>query len=135
MYNTIFDPLRKKNVVLTPEEEVRQGVIQWLYKYRGVPISLMMSEYSMKFNGLLYRADIVVFNRKAEPLMFIECKAPCVKIDQTVYDQVMRYNMVLQVRYIMVTNGRSSYLSRLNNEASEYEFIDTLPSYDQMISE
>lgn len=133
MKNTIFDPLRKREVALTPEEGVRQSVIQWMHKQRGVPLTLMMSEYSMKYNGLSYRADIVIFDRRCEPLMFIECKAPGVNIGEDVFRQVTRYNIVLKVKYIMVTNGSETYMSQLNTEGDAYDFIKDIPDYQQML--
>lgn len=131
----IFDPLRKKNVALTPEEEVRQLTIKALAESAGVPMTHMESEWSFKFNGLQYRADIVVFDRSLKPVMLVECKAPSVKLSQMTIDQTIRYNFVLKVRYILITNGKTSYLCRLDEEAGAYMAADSFPTYEKMISD
>lgn len=131
----IFDPLRKKNVKLTPEEEVRQNVIIWLHERYNVPLSLMSSEYSFVFNRRHYRADIVIFDKQPKPIMFVECKSPSVTIGNDVVDQVIRYNYVLKVKYIFITNGKTSYLCARNSESGHYEYISNMPSYEEMISE
>ena len=82
--DTIFDPLRKTEVALTPEERVRQGVIAWLHGQMGIPLVMMASEYAFRYNGRQYRADVVVFGRDAAPLLLVECKAPGVRIDREV---------------------------------------------------
>ncbi len=128
----MYDLLRKKEVPDTPEEGVRQQIIRWLNEQVGVPLSLMASEYSFKFNKLNYRADIVVFDRSAKPLMLVECKAPSIKLDREVMEQGMRYNRVLNVRYMMFTNGNSSYICKLDTESREYHFLSEVPSYEQM---
>ena len=131
----IFDPLRKKYVRLSPEEKVRQDVIAALNSEMGVPMTLMMSECSFKFNGLLYRADILVYDRKAEKLMLVECKAEDVKLDGAVRDQVVRYNLALRLPYLMITNAKTTYICRLDPATGEYSFLDGTPSYEEMIAE
>jgi hypothetical protein len=129
----IFDPLRKKYVKLTPEERVRQDTIVWLSKEWEVPLPLMSSEWGFSFNGMQYRADVIVFDRTLQPLMLVECKAPDVPINQMVVDQVIRYNLSLKVKYILITNGKSSYLCGRNPETEQYEFLDRILKYGQMI--
>lgn len=131
----IFDPLRKKHVNRTPEEEVRQAIIRWLADDRKVPMTLMASEYSFTFNGRQYRSDIVVFDRELNPLMMVECKAPSVSLDRDVIDQVIRYNKVLKVRFILISNGKTSYLCAWNPERGLYEFSDRVPEYQEMIQQ
>lgn len=106
--NTIFDPLRKKQVALTPEEGVRQAVIAWLRDTVGIPEVRMQSEWSFKYNNLTYRADIVAFDRNLNPEILVECKAPDIAIDATVIEQVIRYIRVLKVKNIVVTNGTAT---------------------------
>ncbi len=130
----VFDPLRRKNVPLTPEEEVRQGFIRWLEAEVGVPLSLMASEYPFTFNGLQYRADIVVFDRGLSPVALVECKAPEVSLGRDVLEQVIRYNRVLGVKYIFITNGQLTYLCKWNAEEGRYGFSADIPSYRQMIA-
>jgi len=129
----VYDPLRRKNVKLTPEEGVRQSTIQLLNSRYGVPMTLMASEHGFVFNGLQYRADILVYDRSAQPLMLVECKAPEVTLDSKVIDQVIRYNKVLKVKFILITNGNSSYLCRWSPSQERYEFATEMPTYDQML--
>ena len=133
MKSTVFDPLRRKEVPLTPEEDVRQQLIRWLNSDRGVPMTLMASEYSLSFNKMNIRADIVIFNREGNPLFVIECKAPSVKLDQEVVDQVVRYNIVLKSKYLMITNGDESILFKYDGESGKYECVDDVPEYNRMI--
>ncbi|MDD2595300.1 MAG: type I restriction enzyme HsdR N-terminal domain-containing protein [Bacteroidales bacterium] len=129
----IFDPLRKKYVRQTPEEEVRQNVIRWLNTEIEIPLAFMASEYSFTFNRLQYRADIVVFDRTLNPLVLVECKAPSVRIDQNAVDQVIRYNSVLKVRFIFITNGKTSYLCAWNSNEGHYDYVSQVPHYQEML--
>lgn len=132
MEDKLYDPLRRKYLDRTPEEQVRQLIIQWFNEDKGVSYNRMMSEYSLNYNGLMYRADIVVFGNSLEPLMLVECKAPSVKIDRSVLEQGIRYNRVLNVRYLMLTNGTSTCIWGVNKETKEYEFLSDMPSYLEM---
>ncbi len=131
----IYDPLRKKQVKLTPEEEVRQEIIRWLNETVGAPLTLMASEYGFTYNRRRYRADIVVFDRSLAPLLMVECKAPEVAIDGKVIEQAIRYNRVLRVKYIMVTNGKTSYLCRRNPETGNFDFTAEVPTYEEMLKQ
>lgn len=126
MRQTIYDPLRRKEVAMTPEEEVRQKMIVWLNVRLGFSLNLMMSEYSFKYNGLQYRADIVVFDKNREIKLLVECKAPSVEIDREVIEQGIRYNRSLNVKYILFTNGVSLCGYRRRNGSSEYEAISDM---------
>lgn len=106
---TVFDPLRKKEVALTPEESVRQAVIAWLRDTVGIPQVRMRSEWSFKYNNLTYRADIITFDRNLNPDILVECKAPTVAIDSSVIEQVIRYVRVINARRLVVTNGTSTF--------------------------
>lgn len=132
---SIWDPLRKKEVVFTPEEEVRQWCIGMLTDYFKVPLHMMMSEVGFSLGDKRLRADIVVYDRQARPVMIVECKRPDVEISHEVLDQAIRYNMVLDVRYILITNGRKSYLfGRKECDGKRgYAFLETIPSYNEMI--
>lgn len=127
----IWDPLRKKEVALTPEENVRQWCIGVLSDVCKVPLHMMMSEVGFKLGGKSLRADIIVYDRSAAPLMVVECKRPEVEITREVLDQAIRYNMVLNVRYMLITNGKSSFICR--REEKGFVFVDNVPSYDEMI--
>ena len=126
----IFDPLRKKRVALTPEEQVRQFFICWLNKECGYPLALMASEYAITYNKQRFRCDIVCFNRSLEPQVIVECKAPDVKLTSSVIEQITRYNMVLKVKHLIITNGHESYICKYNAEAERYEFVNEFPIFE-----
>ena len=128
---TVFDPLRRKEVALTPEEEVRQWCIKVLSENLRVPLHMMMSEAGFKLGDKQFRADIIVYDRKVQPLMVVECKRPEVEITGEVLDQAVRYNMVLNVKYIMITNGTRTFVCKRNGNG--FSFIDKVPAYNEMI--
>lgn len=123
----IYDPLRRKNVARTPEEEVRQRVIAWLRDEKGFSESLMESEYGFMYNRRHYRADVLVFDRQLQPHLLVECKAPEVAVGSRVVDQVVRYTRVLPVRYILVTNGRVTHLLARRADGSGYDYLSEIP--------
>lgn len=131
---TIYDPLRRREVKLTPEEKVRQWAISWLHNELEVPMGRMMSEYSFKYNSLTYRADVMVFDQFAKPIMLVECKAANVKLDGKVIDQIIRYNLSLKIKFILITNGNSTYLCGMNSDG-EYHFLNESVKYDLMIND
>jgi hypothetical protein len=128
---TIWDPLRKKEVALTPEERVRQWCIGVLSSSVGVPVHMMMSEVGFCLGGKQFRADILVYDRKAQPLAVVECKRPEVELTAEVLDQALRYNMVLNVKYIIITNGTRTFMAERKGE--RFEFMNSVPSYNQML--
>lgn len=132
---TVFDPLRRKEVALTPEEEVRQWCIKVLAGQLQVPMHMMMSEAGFKLGEKKFRADIIVYDRQARPLAVVECKRPEVELSREVLDQVVRYNMVLNVTYMIITNGRQTFACRRMEIDGKlhYSFIDKVPSYNEMI--
>ncbi len=123
----IYDPLRRKMVARTPEEEVRQAVIAWLRDVKGIPEMRMESEWGFTYNRRRYRADIVAFDRELRPQLLVECKAPGVRIDEKVIEQVVRYARVLPVRHIMVTNGTVTHLLARNEADGSYAFLAEIP--------
>lgn len=126
----IWDPLRKKEVARTPEEVVRQWFINVLNATMQVPMHMMMSEAGLKLGDKQFRADILVYDRKAQPLVIVECKRPEVELTQDVLDQAIRYNMVLNVKYIVITNGAKTYIC--GKQGNRYSFLDTIPTYNEM---
>lgn len=128
---TIWDPLRKKEVALTPEEHVRQWFISVLSQQLNVPLHMMMSEAGFKLGDKQFRADILVYDRSAQPLMVVECKRPEVELTPEVLDQAIRYNMVLNVRYMVITNGKNTYIC--GKAENGYGFLDHFPKYEEMI--
>ena len=125
---TIWDPLRKKDVALTPEERVRQWCIQVLARQYKVPMHMMMSEASLKLGGKSYRADIIAYDRSLQPALVVECKRPEVETTAEVLDQAICYNMVLDVKFILITNGMRTYILKKDNE--RFVQVQTLPEYD-----
>jgi hypothetical protein len=124
----IFDIVRKKYVVLTPEEWVRQHVIHFLHNEKKYPISLMTVEKQVKINSLTRRTDIVVYNREGNPSIIVECKAPSVPISQATFDQIARYNLKLEAQFLMVTNGLNHYHCIMDHENQSYLFLQELPN-------
>ncbi|MFK8273065.1 type I restriction enzyme HsdR N-terminal domain-containing protein [Capnocytophaga canimorsus] len=125
----IFDEIRKKFVVLQPEEWVRQHVVQFLIQEKGFPKSLINVEKELVINGLKKRYDIVVYKNKGEILLVVECKAPDILINQKVFDQVFRYNLSLQASVLMVTNGLQHYYAMIDYNSNKLLFMESLPDY------
>lgn len=126
----IFDIIRKKSVVLTPEEWVRQHVVHFLHQEKKYPLSLISVEKQLKINSLAKRTDIVVFNRQGLPHIIVECKAPSVKITQDTFDQIARYNLQLEAPVLMVTNGLEHYYCHMDHDKKAYNFLPELPEYE-----
>ena len=136
----IWDPLRRKNVSLTPEEGVRQWFIRILNEELHIPLHKMMSEVGMRFGedvgGLAgekrktFRADIVAYGRQGEPLLIVECKRPETELTREVLEQILRYNAVLDVRYLAVTNGRSTFFFR--RDGRSFTGLDRAPLWEEM---
>ena len=126
----IFDVIRKKFVVLQPEEWVRQHCVQYLIHEKNYPISLINVEKVVLINGLKKRYDIVVFNPDGSLALVVECKAPKVKITQAAFDQIARYNLTLKAPYLMVTNGLNHYYCTMNHDLESFEFLENLPNYN-----
>lgn len=126
---SIFDEIRKKFILLTPEEWVRQHVIQFLLQDKKYPKSYINVEKLIKINDLSKRYDGVVFKPNGEIFLLIECKAPEVPISQQTFDQIARYNLVLKAKYLMVTNGLNHYFCQMDFENEKYVFLKELPEY------
>lgn len=122
-----FDEIRKKFVILTPEEWVRMHVVQYLISEKKYPKSLINVEKQLKIGKRIKRYDVVVFNSEGEVHIIIECKAPSVKITQETFDQIARYNMSLDAVYLMVTNGLQHFYCQLDYELEKYHFLKSLP--------
>jgi len=124
----IFDEIRKKFMVLTPEEWVRQHTVKFLLSEKKYPISHINVEKQIKLHDTTKRYDIVVYNSDSSIHLIVECKAPHIPINQEVFDQIARYNFVLNATYLMVTNGLEHYYCRMDFEAKKYIFLKELPS-------
>jgi hypothetical protein len=129
----IYDIIRKKYVVLTPEEWVRQHVLHYVIGL-GYPPGLIAVERALRVNTLSQRADVVVYNRKGAAVLIIECKSADVEITQGVFDQVARYNMPLQVKWLMVTNGLQHFICEMNYTEKSYRFVPSLPEADVLLT-
>lgn len=127
----IWDPLRRKSVRNTPEEAVRQWFISVLHEGMKVPEHMMGSEVSLKVGQKDYRADIVVYDRRAHPVMVVECKRPEVTLDQDVVDQALRYNQQLDVKYIAITNGPKTFI--FQRQSDGWQFMEKAPLWEEMI--
>lgn len=128
----VFDPLRRRWVALTPEEWVRQHVANHLVHDLGCPASLISVEHPLALNGLAKRADLVVHGRAGRPLLLVECKAPGVRVEQRALEQAARYNLVLKVPYLLVTNGLVHYVCRIHQATGTVDFLGNIPSYADM---
>lgn len=131
----IFDPVRHKYVMLTPEEWVRQHLIAYLTLVKSYPISIIGVEKQLLLNKLPKRFDLVVFGRNANPFLLVECKAPGVEITEKTFDQAARYNMLLQAEYFLITNGLEHYTCRIDYENKQYIFIEEIPGFDRTIGQ
>jgi len=125
----IFDPFRKKYVVLTPEEWVRQNFLNYLVKEMDYPRALMSIEKEMQLGELRKRCDIVVYTREAEPWMIVECKEMGVPLNNLVLEQIVRYHIALPVPYLVITNGGNTWCCKMNTMEGKWEFIPSLPRY------
>jgi hypothetical protein len=123
----IFDRIRRKYIVLTPEEWVRQHVINYLHEIKKYPLSMMQIESGLKYNSQQKRTDIVVYNIKGSANILVECKAPEIAISQLTFEQAARYNSTLKAEYIFITNGTSHYCCSINHANGEIAFLPELP--------
>jgi type I site-specific restriction endonuclease len=127
---SIFDEIRKKFIILTPEEWVRQHVVRFLLEEKKYPKSLINVEKVLSVNGLRKRYDIVVFNPDGSIFVLVECKAPEIKTARATFDQIARYNLALKAQFLMVTNGLNHYFCQMDFENEKYDFLKELPDYE-----
>ncbi len=125
----IFDPVRKRFVSLTPEEWVRQNFLRYLVEEKGYPLPLTAIEKQIALHGKNFRFDLVVYKRDGQPLLIAEFKAPDVKISQEVFDQVVRYNRVLKVKRVVVSNGLQHFVCEIDYRFNRYTYLQEVPEY------
>jgi hypothetical protein len=125
----IFDAIRKKYVVLTPEEWVRQNFLQFLIQDKKFPSSLIAVEIALKYNQLQKRADVLVYDKTGSPYLMVECKAPEVKITQDAFDQIARYNMKFKVKYLVITNGLNHFCCQMDYTTNNYQYLENIPFF------
>lgn len=128
----IFDFIRRRYVALTPEEWVRQHFVHFLIEHKGYPRALMANEVQLKLNHTQKRCDTVLYRRDLTARMIVEYKAPDVEITQAVFDQIGRYNLVLHVDYLVVSNGLQHYCCRMDYVQNRYQFLPDIPLYEKL---
>ncbi|WP_106794134.1 type I restriction enzyme HsdR N-terminal domain-containing protein [Aquimarina sp. Aq78] len=126
---SIFDRIRKKFIILTPEEWVRQHTVHYLIEEKKYPESLINVEKLIQLNGLNKRYDIIIFNPDGSIFLIVECKSARVKITQEVFDQIARYNLALDSEYLMISNGLDHYYCQMNYTDKQYTFLKDIPDY------
>jgi len=128
----VMDVFRKRYVMFTPEEEVRQRFARYLVEEKGYPSSLIMTEYALKLNKMTRRCDILVHKPAGQPAVLVECKAPEVNVNQAVFDQITRYNIVFKVKYLMISNGLKHYCCYVNFENQKISFMNEILNYSNL---
>ena len=127
---TVWDTVRRKYVAFSPEEHVRQVFVNYLITCKGYPATHLMNEVSLNLNGLSRRCDTVAYDKCLVPRLIVEYKAPEVNITRKVFDQISRYNLVLKVDYLIISNGMRHYCVRMDYDSGTYRFIEEIPAYD-----
>jgi len=130
----IYDRLRRRYVALTPEEWVRQNFVNFLIQVLAFRPALMGNEITLKLNGMTRRCDTVVYDPHSRPLMIVEYKRPAVAITQKVFNQISRYDSVLRVPWLVVSNGLQHYCCHMDYEQQTCRFLDRIPNYDTLIA-
>ena len=120
-------------MALTPEEWVRQNFVRFLIEDREFPPALMNNEISLSQNGIKRRCDTLVADHQGTPLVIVEYKAPTIEISQKTFDQIVRYNMVLRARFLIVSNGITHYCCKIDYESNSYTFLKDIPFYGSLV--
>ena len=128
----IFDILRRKYVALTPEEWVRQHFIHYLIEHKNYPTSLLANEVPLQIGEKRMRADSVLYDNQLHPRIIIEYKAPNITLTQKVFDQITVYNLLLHVDYLIVSNGMTTYICKMDYEKQTYKFLEAIPNYENI---
>jgi hypothetical protein len=127
--NYVFDIIRKKYVVWTPEEWVRQHVVHYLVTEKKYPQSLMAIERGLNINGRKKRFDALVFNKNGQPFLLVECKSPDIEIDKSTFEQIAVYNSQFMAPFLLVTNGLQHFVVQYQNEFKDYQFVENVPNF------
>lgn len=125
----VFDELRKKNLILTPEEWVRQHWIHYLHNHKNYPKSLMKTEGGLILNELQKRSDLILYNNQGEKILLAEFKAPEIKITQKTFEQISNYNSIHKIPLLLVSNGLDHYYCKIDFDTNKFEFLQELPNY------
>lgn len=129
---SVFDPIRRKFTALTPEEWVRQHFVNFLITEKGYPKALLANEIQINLNGQKKRCDSVVYDKELNPIVIVEYKSSEVEISQAVFDQIARYNLVLRVKYLIVSNGLKHYCCRIDYLNQKFEYLQEIPNYKEL---
>ena len=129
----IFDPIRRKYVRLTPEEWVRQNFAQYLIREGNYPAALMGIECTIRLYSVRKRIDILIHDRRGQPVMIVECKNPDIQLDEKVFNQIATYNMQFRVPYLVVTNGITNYACKMDYENKQFEDLAVIPQYEDLL--
>ena len=125
----LFDELRKKWILSTPEEEIRQQFWKYLHFEKKYPISLMVIEKTMKFNGLIKRFDLLIYDRYGNPNIIVECKSRNVKINESALDQILSYQYKIGAKYLVLTNGNETYCIGIDLSSKKVKYLEDIPQY------
>lgn len=125
----LFDELRKKWILLTPEEEIRQKFWKYLHFEKKYPLSLMAIEKTMKFNGLIKRFDLLIYDRYGNPNIIVECKSRNVKINESALDQILSYQYKIGAKYLVLTNGNETYCIGIDLSSKKVTYLEDIPQY------
>jgi len=128
----IFDEIRRKFLVLTPEEWVRQHLVKFLIQEKSFPKNLIAIEKGLSLNGLKKRTDILVYSKDGVPILMVECKAPGIEITQSVFDQIGRYNITFKLPYLIVSNGLEHFCAHVNHSEKNFTFLKDIPDYENL---
>lgn len=128
----VWDPVRKLWTAFTPEENVRQSFVSYLVTHKGYPISHIANEQAIGLNGMSRRCDTVIYDKVGQPKVIAEYKAPTIAITQKVFDQISRYNLVLHVDYLIVSNGLKHYCVKMEYPTGKYKFLRDIPNYEDL---
>ena len=128
----IFDFLRRKWVALTPEEWVRQHFVHYLVEQKGYPQSLLANEVELRIGETRLRCDTLLYNKELRPRMIVEYKAPNIQIQQKTFDQIVAYNLLLKVDYLIVSNGLQHYCCKMDYDHQCYQFLEAIPDYQNI---
>ncbi len=127
IHDKVFDPIRKKLIILTPEEYVRQLILWFLIEQKDCSKTRILVEKQITLGSLKKRFDIVVLDKKQEPYILIECKSYRNKLNQATFEQVARYNLQLQAPYLMISNGQKNYLAFIDFDTRKFSFVNKFP--------
>ncbi len=125
----VFDPIRKKYIILQPEEIVRQLLLHYLIQIKKYPASRINIEKQLTVLNSKRRFDMIIYDKSAHPTLLIECKAPKLKLSQKVFDQISKYNLAIKADYLLVTNGMDTFCCKMDYNRQSYQFIQKIPEY------